>query len=289
MDVRQLNYFKVIVDEGNLTRAAEKLHMAQPPLSQMLKKLEDEVGATLIERYRAKWRLTEAGKVIYDLAEQMENKITHAKRYIGELVDGQRGELRIGMAPSCIATCLEAIALFREHHPNVIIKLVEGSSEQLLEQVQAQRLDCAYVLKPQKPLLLPHKIIGELSFEAALPTAWCDGQQAITMEALTQFPLAMLIPMKGYTIYEQVKTTLLSLNSDVHIAYECETIAVVLALVARKQCATILPKQRLQPYEKEQVTWLPIQDLELTIQPTIIWTEASYPSAALTHFLQRYA
>ena len=59
IDIRQLHYFKEIVDQGSISKAAQILHIAQPPLSQQLKKLETELGTTLIHRYRQKWELTE--------------------------------------------------------------------------------------------------------------------------------------------------------------------------------------------------------------------------------------
>ncbi len=65
MDIKQLKYFKTIVDEGNISKAAEVLHMAQPPLSQQLKRLENELGTVLIKRYTQQWELTETGKTLY--------------------------------------------------------------------------------------------------------------------------------------------------------------------------------------------------------------------------------
>ena len=71
MDSKQLHYFKEIVEQGGISKAAEVLHIAQPPLSQMLKKLEMELGTTLIYRYRQKWELTETGEVLYQYATRL--------------------------------------------------------------------------------------------------------------------------------------------------------------------------------------------------------------------------
>lgn len=71
MDIRQLRYYKEIVDQGSISKAAERLHIAQPPLSQLLKKLEDDFNTELIRRYRQKWEITESGELLYRYAVQI--------------------------------------------------------------------------------------------------------------------------------------------------------------------------------------------------------------------------
>ncbi|MEY8560759.1 LysR family transcriptional regulator [Jeotgalicoccus halotolerans] len=71
MDIRQLRYYKEIVDQGSISKAAERLHIAQPPLSQLLKKLEDDFNTELIRRYRQKWEVTESGELLYRYAVQI--------------------------------------------------------------------------------------------------------------------------------------------------------------------------------------------------------------------------
>lgn len=71
MDIRQLRYYKEIVDQGSISKAAESLHIAQQPLSQLLKKLEDDFNTELIRRYRQKWEVTESGELLYLYAVQI--------------------------------------------------------------------------------------------------------------------------------------------------------------------------------------------------------------------------
>ncbi len=75
MDMRQLRYFAAIAEEGQITKAAKKLHMAQPPLSQQLKALEQELGTLLVERNGKNTKLTEAGKILYDRAKELLHRI----------------------------------------------------------------------------------------------------------------------------------------------------------------------------------------------------------------------
>ena len=102
VDIKQLKYFKTIVDEGNISKAAEVLHMAQPPLSQQLKRLETELGTVLIKRYTQKWELTETGEILYRHAVNMLQDIKEIKREINEMEEGISGTLTIGVSSSCV-------------------------------------------------------------------------------------------------------------------------------------------------------------------------------------------
>lgn len=100
MDVKQLHYFREIVNQESISKAAEVLHIAQPPLSQQLKKLEMELGTILIHRYRQKWELTETGEVLYQYAEKLLSTMKDIKQQIVEIERGSAGVLRIGVSSS---------------------------------------------------------------------------------------------------------------------------------------------------------------------------------------------
>ena len=101
MDFRQLHYFKEIVKQGSISKAAEVLHIAQPPLSQLLKKLENDLGTTLIHRYRQKWELTETGELLYQYADQLLMQMQDVKQQIQEIEQGIAGTVRIGVSSAC--------------------------------------------------------------------------------------------------------------------------------------------------------------------------------------------
>lgn len=88
MDIKQLRYFHTIAEEGQITNAAKRLHMAQPPLSYQLKNLEDELGVKLVERGSRNIKLTDAGLILYKRAEQI---LSLAKSTEDELKDFKQG------------------------------------------------------------------------------------------------------------------------------------------------------------------------------------------------------
>ncbi len=100
MDIKQLTYFIAIVEEGTITHAANRLHMAQPPLSTQLKLLEDELGTKLLERGARKIKLTDAGKILYQRAKHIIEITNSTTKEIEEFRKGIQGTLRLGTISS---------------------------------------------------------------------------------------------------------------------------------------------------------------------------------------------
>jgi DNA-binding transcriptional LysR family regulator len=100
MDIRQLKYFLAIAEEKNITKAAKKLYISQPPLSQQLKLLEEELGVTLLERSTRKMKLTEAGKLLRHRAKQIIELMETSIKEIKNLNLGVKGILSIGFVSS---------------------------------------------------------------------------------------------------------------------------------------------------------------------------------------------
>ena len=100
MDVRQLKYFMAIAEEGQISRAAKRLHISQPPLSLQLKLLEEKLGVQLIERDTRSMKLTQAGHMLYQRAEQILGMIDTASKEVREYHGGVHGMLSIGSPPA---------------------------------------------------------------------------------------------------------------------------------------------------------------------------------------------
>ena len=148
MDLRQLQYYKEIVKQGNISKAAEILNIAQPPLSQLLKKLEKELGTTLIHRYRQKWEVTESGQLLYQYAEQLLSQMEEVKRSIQEIEEGSCGDSNIGVSSTCSKMLIDYIAEFREQFPQIKISIFSGDSEGLLKMLKQKEIDIALLLRP---------------------------------------------------------------------------------------------------------------------------------------------
>ena len=120
MDIRVLQYFLTIAEEENITRAAEKLNMSQPPLSRQIRQLETELGVMLLERGHRKIQLTEAGYFLKNRSLEILELVTRTKEQIRERCDGASGTIAIGSIETASSSILPIlIARYKKSLPNV--------------------------------------------------------------------------------------------------------------------------------------------------------------------------
>ena len=163
MELRHLRYFIAVAEEENVTRAAERLHLSQPPLSRQIRDLEEELSVTLFERTARTVRLTTSGKLFLKEAVAVLQRVEEAVLSVKASTGGIRGELSIGFAPSLSVEILpEALRLFQPAFPGVKVTLHDMSSEEMLSGVEKGTLQLALMALPGPKRL---KGLGGLSFE----------------------------------------------------------------------------------------------------------------------------
>ena len=144
MELRHLRYFVIVAEEQNVTRAAERLHVSQPPLSRQIRDLEDELGVELFRRSAKSLALTEAGKIFLIEARAVLLRVDKAVETVRMVARRDRGSLRIGYAPSLTAEFLpRALRLFEAERPGVRVALHDLSSEECLQRIADGKLDLA--------------------------------------------------------------------------------------------------------------------------------------------------
>ncbi|MEI3614087.1 LysR family transcriptional regulator [Pseudogracilibacillus sp. SO30301A] len=125
MDERLLLYFTTLIDKSSFTKAAKALHISQPSLSSAIKKLEDNMGLSLIERSTRKISLTKEGEILYKEAKKLLNHFTYVKEEMIRLKDQGPLELQIGLIESVKSWLPKVISSYSEANPNIHIKLIE--------------------------------------------------------------------------------------------------------------------------------------------------------------------
>lgn len=160
MDLRSLHYFTVVAEELNITRAAERLNMSQPPLSSQIKGLEEELGVQLFIRGKRHLTMTEAGALLYRRAKQLLELSEQTQQEIRSM-EGLSGDLNIslveGRGPYLLARW---IAGFRSEFPQVSIHLWNGSGDEVIERVHRGLADLGLVAAPYSPELLDGFSVG---------------------------------------------------------------------------------------------------------------------------------
>jgi len=150
MELRHLRYFVAVAEEQNITRAAARLHVSQPPLSRQIRDLEEELGVALFARSAKSVRLTEAGRVFLEEARAVLARAGEAAQTVKAIARGERGELHLGYAPSLTVELLpQALRAFQEASPGVRVVLHDLSSEELLDGLREGRLHVSMMVRPE--------------------------------------------------------------------------------------------------------------------------------------------
>ncbi len=147
MNLEQLTGFVEIAGTGHFTRAAERLHLAQPSLSKQISTLERELGVELFHRVRGNITLTAAGERLLPIARRMLTDAGNARDEMAELAGLRRGRIRLGATPTlCTSLVVEVLAEFRERYPGIDIEILERGSRSLIAALVEGGLDLALIV-----------------------------------------------------------------------------------------------------------------------------------------------
>jgi DNA-binding transcriptional LysR family regulator len=154
MDLSQLEVLVAVAQEKGFSRAAERLHRTQPAVSQAIRRLEEEVGEPLFDRSSKDGTLTDAGRVLFEYAQQMLNLRRDARSTIRELRDLQRGRVTISANEYTVMYLLPVLGAFRARHPHVKVEVKRSLSSRIPSEVLGREVELGLVtFKPSDPLL----------------------------------------------------------------------------------------------------------------------------------------
>src|SRR5246127_3840526 len=171
LELRHLRYFVAVARERNSPRAAETLHIAQPPLSRQIQQLEDELGVTLIERGSRPLRLTDAGRLLYEQAVQLLERVEEMKAITRHLHEAERPRFRIGFVPSTLYGRLpELIRRYRAVRPVVELTLLELTTFEQIAALKEGRIDVGFGRIPFDDPAIERMLLRNEKLSAALPS-----------------------------------------------------------------------------------------------------------------------
>ncbi|HKF78207.1 MAG TPA: LysR substrate-binding domain-containing protein, partial [Candidatus Dormibacteraeota bacterium] len=195
MELHQLRYFCAVVREGTFTRAAKRLYITQPSLSEQIRKLESELGSPLFERLGRSLVLTAAGEAFRPHAERVLLEVEQARLRILEVRGLRRGRLAVGSVASAAARLLPApLAEFRQHHPGVETILREHhTTDELEDAVLAGELDLAVVQLPGRRSDLEVRHLLRESLVVVVPAAdRLAGRRSVALLELAEDPFVAM-------------------------------------------------------------------------------------------------
>ncbi len=287
MELRHLRYFVAVAEELHFNRAAERLHIAQPPLSQQIKQLEAELGVELFHRRtKRQVQLTAAGQVLlqatYAILAQLDQAIGDTQR-TGR---GETGSLTIGFTSSVVYDLLPAILhQFRQHFPQVELVLQELTTTQQEEALLNQRIEVGFCHLPLKDTSLVSETILQEPLVVVLPAT-----HPLAIETtLSLFSLAhesfILFPRHlGPGLYDQIVNFCQQANFSPKVMQEAIQMQTIIGLVSAEMGVSLVPAS-LQNLQRAGVVYKPIKEATLQVETALVWRSQS-PSAVLREFLQ---
>ncbi|MGX9791560.1 LysR family transcriptional regulator [Mycobacterium sp. MMS18-G62] len=242
MELRQLEYFVAVAEEANFTRAAERIHVAQPAVSAQIQRLERELGQPLLDRSRRTVRLTAAGEAALPYAKAALAAVADIHLAVEELTQLVRGTVTIGAVTSHSVDIPALLADFHEKHPNVEITLSTDSSDALIEKVRTGRLDAAIasVGPDEQPEGLDVEVVTDEAIQAAVClTDRLAKRKTVRLTDLADRPLITL-PV-GAGIRHQFDIACARAGVSPRIAFEASTPLAVADLAERGLGVAIVP------------------------------------------------
>lgn len=270
MELRHLRYFVAVAEELNFRRAAERLHISQPPLSLQISQLEHEVGARLLERSRQGVALTAAGQTFLTKAQALLGLADEARQAAALAARGEAGELRVAYTPSAqfFSVFTRGVRRFREHNPGTLLHLEEMDSVGQINAILEGKIDLGLLPRPTDGLpsgVLLQRLIRDpmvlVSPQAASPRK----RRPLCVMDLKHLPLICTPRHSGHGLNQHVVQACWRHGFAPNIVKESASLTSIAALVATGLGHAVLP-QALSVLRLDGVAWRPFGDDVMPIE-----------------------
>ncbi|KFF07536.1 LysR family transcriptional regulator [Flavobacterium reichenbachii] len=205
MEIRHLKLIKAIVEEGSITKAIDKLHLTQSALSHQLKEAEYQLGTAIFLRINKKLVLTKAGEKIYELANEILNKLTETETQIKQMIFGEHGEIRI--STECFSSYHWLPSVLKQFHllyPNVELKIVIEATHMPLQKLLDNTIDIAIVSDQIKDSSIKYTELfqDEVVMVVSENHSWADKKYVIAEDFAHEHLIIHSLPMETVTIHQ---------------------------------------------------------------------------------------
>jgi DNA-binding transcriptional LysR family regulator len=291
MNIRLLEYFIIMAETRQITVAAQKLHMAQPPLSRNLQKLEDELGVILFNRTNKGIELTNSGKALYEKAKELLGNYKEMVDMVKETEKGICGMIRIGTIFSTIPLFTDKISYIRKHYPLIEFQIIQDSHAELMEKLKNGLLDVMFFSMPS---------IGQNDFSFMTLDADplvlvvnkdmdpAPKQDFVTIDHLKDVPLCMMQTGDFYGYNEILIAECKKHGFSPNIICQCNSTSAVITLVAKGIGLSYQPKIVVDTSKNPYIYSKSIKDFEIKIHPAILWNKNAHLSGGVKMFLSLF-
>lgn len=285
IELRHLRYFIAVAEELHFGRAALRLNISQPPLSQQIQLLEKQIGARLLARTNRSVQLTAAGRQFLLDARAILLEVDQAASRAARLHQGEEGEIRIGFTSSApfIAAVSDALFTFRQRYPQVHIQMQEMNTRQQLTPLGDGRLDLGVMRNTPLPDTLAWQLLLREPLCCVVHQAHPLARRSqVSVRELAQEPFVFFDAQSGTALYGETMALLHRYQIQPYITQEVGEAMTILGLVATGLGISILPAS-FQRAQLAQLVWLPLAEPDAWSEMWLVWSRQRETSAVMAH------
>ena len=267
--IKDMRAFYTIVEEGNISHAAQRLDIAQPALSRQMKRLEEILSVKLFERGSRRIRLTEAGRVFYTRVERILGMVDGAVREITDIGSGDRGSIKLGTITSSGAMILpDLIAAFHKKFPNVTFEILEGEGTRILELLDNRLIEIAITRTQVDSLIYESLVLPNEPLVMVMDSQNSCGKSEDEVSLIELKDRPLIIPLRWKSIFV---TNCKRLGFDPKITCISDSIVQNLLMVKMNLGISMVPMSSKTLLTDGSLIYKRLIDPEMSTHTVVAW------------------
>lgn len=286
MDIKQLHYFIAVSEQMNFSKAAERLHISQPSLSNAIKKLEQEIGSPLLERNTRNLQLTEAGELLFERAKVIVKNMEVLKIEMDEVIVHGTRDITIGVMESIKHWLPKVIANYKKDYPHMKIHLVDIlGSKRVKKSLKSYKTHLIITNQLMDDPELEVQTLYEERLVAVLPLHHPLAQKdTLTISDICEEPF--IISTEGFQTRRDILTSFEQAGKSLNIQFEIERFETAVSLVREHLGVTILPENYLQGPTAKTIVKKEIEGLNLSRNVYLVYLKNRHLPLAIRQLLK---
>lgn len=286
MDIKQLHYFIAVSEQMNFSKAAERLHISQPSLSNAIKKLEQEIGSPLLERNTRNLQLTEAGELLFERAKVIVKNMEVLKIEMDEVIVHGTRDITIGVMESIKHWLPKVIANYKKDYPHMKIHLVDIlGSKRVKKSLKSYKTHLIITNQLMDDPELEVQTLYEERLVAVLPLHHPLAQKdTLTISDICEEPF--IISTEGFQTRRDILTSFEQAGKNINIQFEIERFETAVSLVREHLGVTILPENYLQGPTAKTILKKEIEGLNLSRNVYLVYLKNRHLPLAIRQLLK---
>ncbi|WP_371373509.1 LysR family transcriptional regulator [Sporomusa aerivorans] len=286
MDILHLSYFLEVAQQKSFTKASQILHVSQPTISKVVKTLENELNATLLERAGKEVELTDAGKAVFQRAQYVVSEFRNLTTELNDVLNLKKGELSIGLPPMVGSRFFpHVIGRFRQQYPLIQIKLIEVGSKQIESGVQEGVLDLGVIALPATVESFDtFSFVNEALRVVMHPDHPLAAHTRLSLFELKDEPFVLY--KDDFSLYNHILMQCQKKGFSLEIACQSSQWDFIVEMVGAKLGIALLPETICNDLDPKRFKSVTLFDPVIPWNLAIIWNKSRYMSFAARAWLQ---